>query len=219
MAVNSAAALSREANSLPENGSGSFFLGPGLTFVAAGGERPLHLHGLALRAFDLCLPHVEVAGDPEIVLANQASTLMDLGRYEEAQAAATRALQCQELPGSIQSFAQHSVGRAAEAQGDTARAAGGPLATDTVAHYARAKAAYKAAVVAAGEKGDEASSTAFVRVQIKAAAEGTFTYGLQEGQMFYVRAVRPNTTIEMVGGKVVVSGGDGAFAGIAAGAA
>ena len=119
MAVNSAAALSREANSLPENGSGSFFLGPGLTFVAAAGERPLHLHGLALRAFDLCLPHVEVAGDPEIVLANQASTLMDLGRYEEAQAAATRALQCQELPGSIQSFAQHSVGRAAEAQGGT----------------------------------------------------------------------------------------------------
>ena len=58
------------------------------------------------------LPHAEAAGSPEIVLANQASTLVDLGRGNEATEAAKRVLETQGLPGSVRSFVYHTLGRA-----------------------------------------------------------------------------------------------------------
>lgn len=141
LAVKSAAALSREAGkSLIDDDAAA-------SNVAAAAATRTRLRNLAMRSFDAALPHVE--DSPEIVHANRASTLMDLGRVQEAKAAARRALDCRGLPGSLVSFAQHTLGRAAEAAGD----------------WGRAEAAYAEAVSAAGLAGDEASASALVRVQ------------------------------------------------------
>ena len=194
---------------------GSFFLGPALAFVPIEGERALQLHHLALQALQLALPHADNSDmGSEIVLVNLAKSLCDLGHFEKAAAAASRALECRGLPGAVRSFASNSIGRAAEAEGDAARAAAGPRAPDTLAHYERAKAAYREAVEAAGEKGDPASATAFVRVQVKAAAEGTFHFGASDGNTFFVRAMRAGVTLEMAGGTVVQARADGTFPGL-----
>ena len=118
LAVSSAAALSHEANELSESGGGSFFFGPALAFVPIEGERALQLHHLALQALQLALPHADNSDmGSEIVLVNLAKSLCDLGHFEKAAAAASRALECRGLPGAVRSFASNSIGRAAEAEG------------------------------------------------------------------------------------------------------
>ena len=64
------------------------------------------------------------------------------GRYEAAAYAARQALQCHGTPGSLRSFAQHTLGRAFEAQGDEARV---ERALDACRqHFGSAQAAYSA---------------------------------------------------------------------------
>ena len=64
------------------------------------------------------------------------------GRYEAAAYAARQALQCHGTPGSLRSFAQHTLGRAFEAQGDKARV---ERALDACRqHFGSAQAAYSA---------------------------------------------------------------------------
>jgi len=140
LAVTSAAALSREANAIAGDAGGGF-VGPGMAFVPARGERALQLHEIALHTYKVALPHLLGSG-PEICYANHASTLMDLGRCEDSAHAARQALQCHGSPGSLRSFAQHTIGRSSEAQGDEARVHG--KTDDAVRHFESAKVAYEA---------------------------------------------------------------------------
>ena len=67
------------------------------------------------------------------------------GRCEAAADAARQALQCHGSPGSLRSFAQHTLGRASEAQGDEARADGTSHSQDACRqHFMRAMEAYTA---------------------------------------------------------------------------
>jgi tetratricopeptide (TPR) repeat protein len=199
--------------------------------VAVTGARALQLHQLSLQAFDAALPHVQNSG-AEIVHANRASSLVDLGRLQEAEAAAETALDCRGLPGALVSFARHTLGRAAEAAGDLAYADQGISAAQR--HYLRAGEAYKAAVAAAmamdaggatagsgsGSSGgtDEVSASAFVRVQLKAAPPGTFLFGVRAGAGgsggLCVRALQPGATMGLADRRTLHARGDGSFEGI-----